>query len=340
MSRTPDPAGLWDRFAGCRYDAASPEGHYESYFLRANHPSASSAFWIRYTLFSPKGRPEAALGELWAIAWDAETGRTTAVKTERPLSECAFGKRLLSVLVGAARLDEREASGEASSRGHRIGWELSFPGGEPPLLLIPSRMYDGGFPKAKMMVLAPNARFTGAITVDGVRMPVDDWVGSVNHNWGRAHTDEYAWGQVAGFDGAPGTFLEVGTGRIRLGGRLYTPRSTPLVLRMDDGETIAVNTLFQSVRTRANYTFFDWSFDARARGVSVRGRVSAPRAAFVGLTYPNPPGGAKTCLNSKIARCELTVERVGRPSRTLISERRAAFEILTDRADHGVELSV
>lgn len=340
MSRTQGPAGLWERFAGCRYDSASPEGHYESYFLRANHPTTASAFWIRYTLFSPKGRPEDALGELWAIAWDAETGRTTAVKTERPLGECAFGKRMLSVLVGASRLDEHGAAGEASSRGHHVAWDLSFSRDEAPLLLIPSRLYDGGFPKAKMMVLAPNARFSGTVTVDGVRMAIDDWGGSVNHNWGRAHTDEYAWGQVAGFDGAPGSFLEVGTGRIRLGGRVYTPRSTPLVLRTGDGETIAVNTLFQSVRTRASYTFFDWTFHARARGVSVRGRVSAPRSAFVGLTYPNPPGGAKTCLNSKIARCEITLERASRPPLTLVSERRAAFEILTDRADHGVDLSV
>ena len=46
------------------------------------------------------------------------------------------------------------------------------------------------------------------IDVDGVSHAVDGWVGSQNHNWGRKHTDRYAWGQVAGFDDAPGSFLE------------------------------------------------------------------------------------------------------------------------------------
>ena len=45
-------------------------GHYESWFLRANHPHKPQAFWIRYTLFVPADdRP--ALGELWAIWFDA-----------------------------------------------------------------------------------------------------------------------------------------------------------------------------------------------------------------------------------------------------------------------------
>jgi len=54
------------------------------------------------------------------------------------------------------------------------------------------------------------------------------------------------------------------------------------------------------------------------------------------LPYDNPPGGRKTCLNSKIARCQLTVRLPGRPPRTLTSERRAAFELITDQTDHGV----
>ena len=47
-----------------RYCPGQRKGHYESYFIRANHPTAAKAFWIRYTIFSPKNRPEAAIGEL------------------------------------------------------------------------------------------------------------------------------------------------------------------------------------------------------------------------------------------------------------------------------------
>lgn len=76
--------------------------------------------------------------------------------------------------------------------------------------------------------------------------------------------------------------------------------------------------------------------DAKGPKVRVHGRIQAPANAFVGLSYQNPPGGAKTCLNTKLASAEITVERPGQTARTLKTAHRAAFEILTDRADHGV----
>ena len=69
----------------------------------------------------------------------------------------------------------------------------------------------------------------------------------------------------------------------------------------------------------------------------IRGKIEAPRAAFVGLTYLNPPGGSKICLNSKVAGCEVTLERGGE-ARTFATKTRAAFEILTDGSTHGVPL--
>ena len=62
----------------------------------------------------------------------------------------------------------------------------------------------------------------------------------------------------------------------------------------------------------------------------------ASASDFVGLPYADPPGGVRTCLNSKLARCQATVERPGRPPRTLHSAHRAALEIIPTRDDHGV----
>jgi hypothetical protein len=47
-------------------------GHYESFYLRANHPTRPLAFWLRYTIFSAQteGPKE---GELWAVVFDGET---------------------------------------------------------------------------------------------------------------------------------------------------------------------------------------------------------------------------------------------------------------------------
>ena len=62
----------WNR---CQFDEQSRKGHYESYFLRANHPTENKAFWIRYTLFSPKGRPADNIGELWVMYFDADQNK-------------------------------------------------------------------------------------------------------------------------------------------------------------------------------------------------------------------------------------------------------------------------
>ena len=184
-----------------RHRSGSAGGHYESYFIRANHASRSLAFWIRYTLFSPAGQPQQAQGELWAIVFDGECGRHVAVKQAWPLASCRFDAHALAIDVPTAQLGHGHAQGTCESAGHRIGWDLRFAHGQSPLLLLPARLYDGAFPKAKSLVSRPLARFDGTLKVNGEMVAVQGWIGSQNHNWGRQHTDRYAWGQVSGFDG-------------------------------------------------------------------------------------------------------------------------------------------
>lgn len=318
-----------------RYDGTD-RGHYESFFQRGNHPTEPRAFWIRYTIFQPKGRKSDGLGELWAIYFDGGADRIVAVRETRPLSACAFERSRLAARVGDAVLSQSALAGKAAHDGHELGWDLSYTSPCRPLLLFSESLYDKGFPKAKALVGSPLAVYRGELRVDGDALEIDGWVGSQNHNWGIKHTDAYAWGQVAGFDDSPDAFLELSTARIKLG-PVWTPRFTPMVLRLGD-EELALNGLGQALRNRGAYDYFSWDFDARRGGVRVRGHIEAPASAFVGLTYLNPPGGSKTCLNSKIARCELTVERKGRPTRTLHTASRAAFEILTDDESHGVRV--
>lgn len=344
------PTGLGDdarmqtdegaRWNGCRFDAGSHRGAYESWFCRANHPSRPLAFWVRYTIFAPRGGPEAAVGELWAVWFDGERDAIVAVKEEHPLRDCAFAAHGLEARIGAARLDGAQLEGSARRGAHTIAWSLRHTSGERPLLLLPERLYDGAFPKAKVVVPAPLTRFEGAIEVDGERMPIDGWVGSQNHNWGSEHTARYAWGQVAGFDDAPDAFLEVSTARVRIG-PILTPPMTVLVLRLGE-EELRLSSIPRALRARARYGArgdesegtdgFEWTFDSRSGDVRIEGTLSAPRSRFVALPYGNPPGGLKTCLNSKLARCTLVVSRAGKGTRTLHTASRAAFEILSDDA--------
>ena len=328
--------------ANCtRYQPGQTTGHYESFFVRANHPTRSLAFWIRYTLFSPKQHPENALGELWAIVFNGETGQHVAVKKEVPFGQCTFKTAEFFVTVADARLAPGRVQGAATAGGHTIAWDLSFGGESQPLFLLPLNLYEASLPKAKSLVALPLARFNGSLAVDGEEIEVSNWVGSQNHNWGAKHTDLYAWGQVADFDNDPDGFLEVATARLKIG-PVWAPFMTPIVLR-HRGEEIALNALMQTIRAQASFDYFTWHFCSRTDAVSLEGTISAPREAFVGLRYYNPPGGIKQCLNTKIAACELTVTRSGRNGTrtvdTLTTQQRTAFEILTDDHSHGIELS-
>jgi hypothetical protein len=327
-------------FNHARYVPGTPGGFYESYFQRANHPTRPLAFWIRYTIFCPKGRPQDAIGELWAVYFDGESGRHTVAKSELPGGGFEFSRERLAARIGDAMLEPGRLRGAAESRGHRIAWDLGFAGSAAPAFLLAPALYDAGLPKAKSLVGLPMASYDGVLDVDGTRVDVAGWIGSQNHNWGTKHTDRYAWGQVAGFDNAPDSFLEVGTGQIRIGG-LWSPRLTPLVLR-HGGAEYALGSLWQAVRARGRFGYFHWEFATRGPGVEIEGRMSAPKDAFVGLRYYNPPGGpnngVKWCLNSKIASCRIELRRAGRPAETLETAHRAAFEILTDDLDHGIEI--
>lgn len=305
-------------------DPRDARGWYESFYQRANHPVKSSAFWLRYTIFRPINHPDQAIGELWAVFFDGDAGRHVVAKEEFPLARCDFDGAGFDVRVDGATL----GPGRLDGRAGQIAWHLSYSSPEPPLFLLPARLYEGGFPQAKSLVGAPLASFDGALFIGGNKVEVQDWVGSQNHNWGSRHTDRYAFGQVAGFDNAPRSFLEVATARTKLG-PVWLPRSTLLVLR-HRGEEYALNTLRQGFRATAAYTATSWRFQSESDRVRVAGRISAAPHDFVELTYANPPGGTKRCRNTKIGACELTItdKRTGE-SETLTTRNRALFEILS-----------
>lgn len=337
-----------------RYQPGQKVGHYESFFQRANHPTQPIAFWIRYTIFSPNNHPEDAVGELWAIFFDGETGSHVAVKKEVPFHRCIFWSNAFFVQVGDSSLEQGRLKGNAASNGHTISWDLTYGGDEAPLFLLPLKRYTAKFPKAKSLVGLPKAVYNGSISVDGKRTEIENWVGSQNHNWGSRHTDLYAWGQVAGFDSHPDSFLEVASARLKVG-PFWTPWVTPIVLR-HQGNEIKINSLLQMVRAKSSFNYpgnggkgfpvglhFNWKFVSETEEIRLEGEISAPKEAFIGLNYRNPPGGNKHCLNSKIAACELKIQhkQSGQwgPPEILFTKNRAAFEILTDARDHGIEIS-
>lgn len=322
--------GSPDRWAlnWAEYRPGDASGHYESWYLRANHPSRPLAFWIRYTIFAPAGdsvRPGEAVGQLWAVLFDGESGRHTVAQCDMPMNQCVFSAEAFDVRVGAPTLGPDGAHGSVGE----ISWELGYSGTSEPLLLLEPARYRSRLPKAKTLVPLPLAVFSGSITAGGRRVDVDGWTGSQNHNWGSEHTSRYAYGQVAGFDNEPGAFLDVATAKARIGGPVQTPWLTFVVLR-EGGTEHRATTLLRASRAKAAYGQHAWTFTTRTRTAEIAGTISAPEDAFVTLRYPNPPGGIKQCRNTKIAAAEVTVRHLGSGATTrLHTANRGLFETLS-----------
>jgi len=325
-------------FNCARYRRSQTAGHYESYFFRANHPKRPEAFWIRYTIFNPVGRPHDAIGEVWAVIFDGEAGHHLVAKSEAPIERCEFSTQRFSVRVDDSFAERGLLRGRAASSSDAIvAWDLAYHGDAPPVFDLPIERYDAGFPKAKALVGLPMSSFSGTLSLNGRSQTIKEWVGSQNHNWGPRHTDRYAWGQVCGFDNAPDSFLEIVSAKIKIG-PIWSPLITRLVMR-HGGREYALNSIWKGLRASASYDYFLWRFATKDRRIQIEGEIRAPREAFVGLNYFNPPGGVKTCLNSKIATCHIRLTNLESDRTEILqTESRAAFEILTDDAIHKVEI--
>ncbi|MEM7605863.1 MAG: hypothetical protein AAF411_10955 [Myxococcota bacterium] len=330
MDRTRANAAVYD---------GSQSRHYESWFLRGNEPGGERAFWIRYTNLIAAGAPP--MGERWAVFFDGDL--ITAAYDRVPIERCRFGQRGLDVTIEDAflRRDAREGVARGSARGtpgegtdtgpHVIAWDLRYrPRGEAPLLLLEEGRYANRFPAAKALVPEPKVHFEGVLEIDDAPIELDGWIGSQNHNWGSRHTDRYAWGQVAHFDNAADSFLEVSCAQLDLaGGRLRTPWLTPIVLR-HEGREYALRSIARAVRNDGHYEERNgelrWTFGGQIRGAAIRGRMWTRR--FVDLPYGNTEGGVKRCLNSKVAQCVVDLSTAS--GHTRLTSQNAAFEILRD----------
>lgn len=302
-------------------------GHYESWFIRANHPCEPRAFWIRYTLFVSAQDAAPRLGEVWAIYFDGGRADPVAAQEDVPWAQCQMQADKLDLQLGNSTLRPGEARGRACGSRHRLEWQLQYRDGAEPLLLLPAPWYERGFPKAKALVSRPLVRFTGHLIADGERIEIENWIGSENHNWGQRHTDSYAWGQVCGFDNDDSAFLECASARLKLG-PFWSPVMTIATLRYQE-KIFAFNRVERSWLQKAEYGAGQWNFTCVENRCRLHVEISARAQDTVALRYRNPPGGIKTCLNSKLARCELRLERRDQPLVELKSAR-AAFEILTD----------
>ena len=129
-----------------RYAPGQKQGQYESFYQRGNHPTRPLAFWIRYTLFSPTGQPEKAIGELWAIFFNGETGSTSRPRRNTRSPHAGSSASRFGAQVGDAVLEPGTLTGTCTKGAHTIGWDLTYRSDQEPTLSSSASLYEGSLP--------------------------------------------------------------------------------------------------------------------------------------------------------------------------------------------------
>jgi len=321
-----------------RTEARFPEvrpgaGHYESFYIKATRPGGGRAIWIRHTVHQRPNEPRNA--SLWFTIFDADQPDPRAVKLTVPETE-------LSVPTGAyikvadALLEPGRARGEIATEALTVAWELEFESAEEAFRHLPYEfLYRARLPKTKLLSPYPNARYSGAVTVDGERIEIDAWPGMIGHNWGAEHAERWTWIQANDFSDADAWF-DAALGRIKIG-PLTTPWIGNAMLHLD-GEAHRLGGLDRIRSTRIDDSPTACEFELAGKGVKVRGRVSSEARNFVAWVYADPVGPEHNTVNCSISNLELTVERSGREPVQLHCEGAAAYEIGMRETDHGIPL--
>jgi hypothetical protein len=316
-------------------------GHVESYFWRANDPTAPRAIWLKATVLAPLDGP--AVAESWLIWFDGVLGKTFATKQTWPISGAQFpaadggGELHLGdwrLAPGANGSAEGSVTSPQGKARFKVGWRRDASVQGEPLAIYPWRLLrEGPFPKSKLLTPYPWLRFDGDVTVGDDTVSLSGWNGMQGHNWGKSHAFEYAWGQcLFPAQGAePEAMVEGFSGRILVAGR-PTPRFSALVVRRGSRE-YRFDGIFDTWRQEAHLEADRWTVRLRSGVGEVRLRMDATERPIACLGYMNPNGRLSYCFNSKLAATLLEVHPRGEAAFTCRSGHGGALEFLRGQPD-------
>ena len=294
---------------------------YESWFVSARDPAAPRALWIRHTRHRPRNGPASAA--LWCTVVDRDLSQRPAVI-----------KQVFSDFPAAAAAGPGRFRGEAALAERTARWDLAIAGGPPPLRpLRPAALYRAPLPRTKLEATVPDGLVTGTLEVDGRRMDVSGWRGTVGHNWGSEHADRWVWLHAADFGAAPEAWLELVLAQIRLG-RARSPWMAMGALGLG-GEPVPLGGLGRRPRVDALPGRLTASVPSPAARLELSVVTADGDAAAV--PYADPGGGTRAVRHAALAGVELTLHRPGERELSL-STGRGAYEYGTSRPMPGIEL--
>ena len=311
-------------------DVPPDKGHYESFYIKACHPTESLGIWIRHTVHKHSGQE--LQGSVWFTLFDGTAEGPLASKVTLPgprVDEGAY------IVIGETRFEPGRAVGSARTDQLDASWELEFTAEQEALFHLPRDwMYRAPIPKTKLLSPYPDARFDGQVKAGDRTIELSGWRGMVGHNWGAQHAERWIWMHGADFEGEPDVWLDAAIGKVKLG-----PVTTPWVgngTLYIDGERHRLGG--PGRKTRVNEKPDRCDFQLPGAEVTVSGRVESDRKNFVGWVYADPDGPEHNTVNCSIADMTLTVSADGRPDRELRVRGGAAYELGMREKDHGMPI--
>jgi hypothetical protein len=334
-----------ERANAVRYQPARGQGHVESLFLKGNSADGRRALWVKYTILAPAAAPQRARAELWAVAFRAgpDARPPVAAKQSFPLREASWSDTPFQLQLPGAELEHGAARGELASGGVKLRWDLRFACPVHEFRPFPSaRMYSGQFPRTKTLTPAPDTQLAGLFEVNGERWNVDGWAAAQGHNWGRGHAHAYAWTHCNAFAPRPESepcaraWLEAISGRVRLG-PLVTPWLSCAAICVD-GALYRFDAARALLSRKLRVDARSYELELSQAGARLTARIVADPAQIAGLRYEDPDARQLACLNSKLAVADVRLSVGGRT--WALQSQRAALEIGTRKADHGIAILV
>ena len=315
---------------GPRVQARFPDvdhgaGHYESFYLKASHPSEPLGVWIRYTVHKRPG--EDPTGSVWFTLFGPEP---VAAKQTFPAPET--GGDFVRI-GGQGWMGEGVAQGAIHTDAIEARWSLGFDTSEEPLRHLPRDwMYTARLPRTKLVTPYPGALFEGEISVGGRRIDLDGWPGMIGHNWGAQHAERWIWLHGTSFDGhGPDTWIDAAIGRIKIG-----PWTTPWIANgvlSLDGERHRLGGIGRRRKTSVAERPDGAEMTLPGEDLTAEIEVGAPRERFVGWVYADPDGSEHNTVNCSIASLTLKAGDI-----ELRTAHGGAYELGMRETDHGIPI--
>ncbi|MCE9584258.1 MAG: hypothetical protein K8T20_17365 [Planctomycetes bacterium] len=272
----PDNRVIWD---------GQRKGWLESWYFIIHDRKTGTAFWLRYTLVSPKDGP--AFAGLWAFEFRPGEAPVAAreIFAEGEFRADPFKH---DIHIGPGRMTDEAVS--ARLRGETLAaWNLSF---KPyPVTYFAAPPLFRAFSSSHFSIPTPRTKFTGTISIAGRTYSLDGAPGCQGHfatpglgkGWTWAHATEFEEGAGFAEAVAPGPGLVASVG-VAWGGRTWPG-----------------NTLGALAGGRLEGSDWKRTFRAETSEGPVTWEIEGSPAQAIGVEYSDPTGQKLYCYNTLLA---------------------------------------